>query len=116
MGAICERLSNVEEGKDGCSDPRGLQRSWNHGRDDVEEFRDCSEWSGSARPEQPRCHHFLGKKALPWPISWLSSDWQRSAPLAPEHQELIFPFRIDLTGFFGKGADARGQGGNIYLN
>ncbi len=67
-------------------------------------------------PEQPRCHHFLGKKGLPWPISWLSSDWQRSAPLAPEHQELIFPFRIDLTGFFGKGADARGQGGNIYLN
>ena len=40
-------------------------------------------------------------------------DVQHSATLDPEYQDLISPFRVDLIGLFGRGADTRGHGGNL---
>ena len=51
-------------------------------------------------------------------LHWLRThcagqDVQHSATLDPEYQDLISPFRVDLIGLFGRGADTRGHGGNL---
>ena len=55
----------------------------------------------------------LAAIALHWIRQNSTCEDVQNADLAPEHQELIQPFRVDLIGLFGRGADTRGQCGNL---
>ena len=106
-------VSNAPEAQvliDGCRTTTVLPQALEMGK-----TKDNTTFNTSQLKEYPEgLSRGLAAIALHWLHQHGTTDVVQSHdPLAPEYQELIQPFRVDLIGLFGRGADTRGQCGNL---